>query len=209
MLEFVDGQQFSGPDEVKVRYYRDGADLEVRLGDRDWNDLLRYQVQPSEIVDIAIILRAPLEEGRQRGHWRVMADDGVSSVLQFYVDVEVEQGLEQELGVWSGEWSHQNQWSGPTDNPLVLQQQDRQVEGYYYNSEGEVFFIEASLSRDGTRMEGSFGQIWQSGWPFVLRLFPDQNIFNGYYNDSVFKGGAWCGNRMGYTVPFGGCLLVE
>lgn len=207
LLDFVGGERFSGPDEVNVKYFEEGSDLELRLGDRKWNVEQIYKVPPGATVEIAVILRAPLEEGRHRGYWRVMAEDGESVVLQFYVDVEVNSTLAKERGIWSGEWQHENPWSDPSDNPLVIDQQDRQVEGYYYNSDGEVFLIDASLSRDYVRMQGSFGQIWQSGWPFVLELFPGQKVFNGWFNDSEFTGGGWCGSREGYTVPLGECRL--
>ncbi len=208
-LDFVGGQRFSGPDEVNTKYFEGGAGLDLELGDRDWNDLQVYQVQPGDVVDIPVVLRAPLEEGRQRGYWRVLAEDRESVVMQFYVDVEMAFTLDQEEGIWSGEWEHENHWSDPSGNPLVFRQQERQVQGYYYNSNGEVFFVEASLSSDKMRMEGSFGQAWQSGWPFALEMYPNQNVFHGYYSDSDFTGGAWCGNRSGYAVPLGECLLVD
>ncbi|MGD2058486.1 MAG: NBR1-Ig-like domain-containing protein [Anaerolineales bacterium] len=209
MLDFIGGERFSGPDEVKTKFFEEGSDLELRLGDRKWNNEQIYRVRPGATVEIALILRAPLQEGRHRGYWRVVASDGKSVVLQFYVDVEVSFTLEKEKGIWSGEWEHENPWSDPSENPLVLYQQDRQVAGYYYNSDGEVFLIDASLSSDQSRMQGSFGQVWQSGWPFVLELFPGQNVFHGYFNDSEFTGGGWCGNRPGYSVPLGECLLDE
>jgi hypothetical protein len=209
VLDFVGGERFSGPDEVRVKYFQAGAGLELQLGDRDWNDQLVYQVQPDDTVDIALILRAPLKEGRQRGYWRVLTENQVSEVVQFYVDVDVAFSLEEEQELWSGEWEHESQWSGPMSNPLVFHQQARRVVGFSYSSDGEIYVIEASLSADETRMEGSFGQIWQTGWPFVLELYENKNVFNGYYNDSDFTGGAWCGSRVGYAVPFGECLLLK
>lgn len=209
VLDFVGGERFSGPDEVRTRYFEAGADLEPQLGDRDWNEQLAYRVQPGEVVDLPVMLRAPLEEGRHRGFWRVLAEDGESVVMQFYVDIEVPYTLEQERGIWGGEWEHENLWHDPSSNPLVLHQDERQIDGYFYISNGEVFLVEASLSADLMRMEGSFGQVWQSGWPFVLELFSNQNVFNGYYNDSDFTAGAWCGSRSGYAVPLGECLLLD
>jgi hypothetical protein len=154
------------------------------------------------------VLRAPLEEGRHRGFWRVLADEGKIEVMNFYVDVEVEFALDQEAGIWSGEWEHKKQ-SSDSLGSLVLHQQDRQVDGYYYSTDGQLYLVEASLSPDRMRMEGSFGQAWQSGWPFVLEMYPNQNVFHGYYNDSDFSGGAWCGSRSGYSVPLGECMLQE
>ncbi|MGD8849238.1 MAG: NBR1-Ig-like domain-containing protein [Anaerolineales bacterium] len=209
VLDFMGGERFSGPDEVRVKYFEGEADLELRLGDQDWNSARMYRVRPGEIADVAVILRSPLEEGRHQGLWRVLAEDGISEVMQFYVDVEVVFNLEEEQELWSGEWDHENQWTDSSDNPLVFHQEGRQVDGYFYNSDGEVFVIDASLSADETRMEGSFGQIWQTGWPFLLELYENKNVFNGYYNDSDFTGGAWCGSRAGYRVPFGECLLAD
>jgi hypothetical protein len=209
LLEFERDERFSGPDRVKINYFEEGADLELVLGDRRWIDLKKFVVQPGDTVDIPLALRAPLEEGRHRGSWRVLAQDGKTVVLRFYIDVDVEFTLEQENGRWGGEWSHENQSSETLGSPLVFDQKDRQIEGYYYDSEGEILLIDASLSSDKTRMEGSFGQAWQTGWPFVLQLYPNQKVFNGYYNDSSFTGGAWCGSRPGYSVPLGGCLLSE
>jgi hypothetical protein len=209
VLEFESGERFSGPDGVRLNYFEEGADLELLLGDHRWIDLKKFEVQPGDTVDIPLALRAPLEEGRHRGSWRVLAEDGKTVVLRFYVDVDVEFTLVQENGRWSGEWKHENQSSATQNNPLVFDQKDRQVQGYYYDSEGALLLIDASLSSDKNRMEGSFGQAWQKGRPFVLQLYPNQNVFNGYYNDSSFTGGAWCGSRPGYSVPLGECLLME
>ena len=209
ILDFVGGERFSGPDEVNARFFEQGVDLELRLGDRGWNQAQIFEVSPGETAELALVLRAPLEEGRKLGFWRILAEDGETVVLQFYVDVDVSVTLEKETGIWSGEWQHDTLWSDAAGNPLVLQQDDRQIQGYYYTSDGEIFLIDASLSPDKTRMQGSFGQAWQNGWPFVLKLFPNQNVFNGYYNDSDFTAGGWCGSRQGYAVPLGECLLIE
>ncbi|MDF1500529.1 MAG: NBR1-Ig-like domain-containing protein [Anaerolineales bacterium] len=206
-LDFVGGERFSGPDDVKIRFFEEGTDLDLELGDRDWSDGTVYHVPPGATVDIAVVLRAPLEEGRHRGYWRVLAEDGENASMQFYVDVEVLFTLEEEKGLWSGEWEHETHLSERSGNPLVLHQDGRQIEGFYYNSDGEVFLIEASLSSDEMRMEGSFGEAWQAGFPFILELFPNQNAFHGLYNDSSFSSGPWCGSRNGYAVPIGECLL--
>lgn len=206
-LDFVGGQRLSGPDDIPVKFYEPGTDLALDLGDSDWTDRLVYRVPPGEVVDIAIVLRAPLEEGRHRGFWRVLSAKEGKAVIQFYVDIDVPYTVEEQRGVWSGEWEHYTNWSDTTGNPLVLHQQDRQVTGYYYNSDGECNLIEASLSADEIWMEGVFGQQRQAGFPFILELFPNENAFHGLYNDSSFTGGAWCGNRSGYAVPTGECQL--
>jgi hypothetical protein len=206
-LKFIDGERFSGPDDTAIQFFEEGTALDLELGDHDWSNGLVYRVRPGQIVDIPLVLRAPLNEGRQRGTWHVRSEDETSSVIQFYVDIEVTSTLEEEAGIWSGEWEHQSEWSEPSGDPLVFSQQGRQITGYYYNSDGECFLIDASLSPDGARMEGSFGQPWQAGYPFTLELFPDGHAFHGMYNDSSFNAGAWCGSRPGYDVPLGECML--
>jgi hypothetical protein len=206
-LEHYSGERLSGPDNINAQFFDVGAELELEPGDRDWTDTLVHRVQPGDTVDIPLLLRAPLEEGRHQGHWRVLTQDEETVVIEFYVDIDVAFTMEREVGLWGGEWEHRTEWIDPNDNPLVFDQRDRRVIGYYYKSDGEVFLIDANLSSDGIRMEGSFGQAQQAGYPFTLELFPNGKAFHGMYNESPFNAGAWCGSRPGFTVPLGECLL--
>lgn len=206
-LEFVSGERFSGPDGIGARYFEPGRELALDLGDRDWADGILYRVPPGEVVDIPVVLRAPLEEGRYRGDWRMVTGVGEQVILDAYVDVDIHSESEFEPGVWSGEWEHQTHLSYLDKNPLVLRQQDRHISGYYYSGEGELYLIDGTLSVDGVSMEGLYGQPWQTGYPFALELYPHGNAFRGVYHDTPFTGGAWCGSRKGYRVLLGECLL--
>ena len=65
-LVFVDGNQMSGPDSVKLNSY----------------------VKPGENADILVNLKAPSKPGTYRGYWKLQSDDGYK-FAQVYVEIKV------------------------------------------------------------------------------------------------------------------------
>ncbi len=206
-LAFAEGEQFSGPNLARAYFYPPSPVLELaELGEASWQNL-EQQVDPGEIVDVPLLMRAPDQPGIYRSYWRLQDEHGTELALFWVVGV-VEEFAERPETDWSGEWLHINtHFVDDVVDPgtLVLEQNDDQVLGYFYpiggSSRGDLVYVRGDLSDDRLQVEGQFGMLWDNPLDFRWMLEPNHNQFKGQiYFDSPEADGCWTGGRNG-RVP--------
>lgn len=210
-LAFAEGERFSGPNLARAYFYPPSPVLALaELGEASWQNL-EQQVDPGEIVDVPLLMRAPDQPGIYRSYWRLQDDDGAELALFWVVGV-VEETAKRPETDWSGEWLHINtHFVDDVVDPgkLVLQQTDGEILGYFYpiggSSKGDLVYVQGKLSDERQRVEGLFGMLWDQPVDFRWTLEANQNQFEGQiYPDPPQADGCWSGGRAGRVPPI--CL---
>lgn len=189
------GEQLSGPDIIPVQFYEPGTSLNTVLGDPTWSQRV-WEVPPGEIVDIALLLRAPDEPGLYRGVW-LISDLEDRPVDFLWVDIKVETGAERSPEDWSGSW-----WaSNPTKEEfdlvaLTLEQTENKVFGFFYSADGRVHLVDGEVSADGRTVTGLWGEPQMGDLTFEWQLLENNEQFRGAFDMGLFGSGDWCGVRF-------------
>ena len=210
-LAFAEGERFGGPNLARAYFYPPSPVLDLtELGEASWQNL-EQQVDPGEIVDVPLLMRAPDQPGIYRSYWRLQDDDGMELALFWVVGV-VEEFAERPETDWSGEWLHINtHFVDDVVDPgtLVLEQTGDQILGYFYpiggSSKGDLVYVQGKLSDDGLQVEGLFGMLWDEPLDFRWMMEANHNQFDGQiYTHPSEADGCWTGGRAGRVPPI--CL---
>lgn len=201
ILELAGGEPFGGVRMIPFKAYPAGVPLIDSMGERNWADLLLSEVQPDEVVDLAVMFQAPNVEGDYFSLWSLRSPDLDETLLQIYVQIKVEGEETPEPTIWSGAWVQQNLHIGGPQSVLNLEQSEYQVRGFFYAPNGELYLVEGGLFDEGLRIEGTFGPPYIDGYPFTWRLTEDGQSFQGRYRDQLVSAGAWCGARSETDLP--------
>ena len=206
-IVFHKGAQLNGPDEAVAYFIAPSAHLDQEIG--GWPDRM-YSVEPSDTVDLALVLQAPMEEGIYSSFWLMANGFGEYIKTSFWTTIVVTGENDTEDNRWSGEWTIQDTYiTIPVLVKGVIKQSDsKQVSGFFYNHQGEVNLIEGWITENEDTIEGYFGKPFSKsdGIPFRWKIFENNNQFSGVFWLGQLSANEICGSRYGYELPEP-CLL--
>jgi hypothetical protein len=201
LISYDYGDRMSGPEITRAHFFSPDNRPKLEFGDPTWQEEV-FDVFPGDIVDLVILLKAPDGPGEYRGVWRFSSFEEIA-IDYLWVDIKVPEGIVREDSDWSGEWSH----IGPAGLnlagfPLILSQSLEGILGYFYTFDGRIMLVDGEVSADGLRVEGSWGEPYQSGeLIFLWQLLEGYNQFEGTYWLGNFGSDHWCGARSEQDIP--------
>jgi hypothetical protein len=207
-LRYIYGDRLGGPDRAKAYFYPASTLLDLwDFGGTAWQGI-QGEVAPGDIINLPLLLQAPLEKGTYSSYWDLVDGSGNRAAYMWTI-IKVRQEAPVREVDWSGEWSQVNTWFGQADSdvgPLYLQQSDDEVRGYFYpqggRASGDMVFLRGTLAEDPFHVGGSFNLVWGVFLPFRWTMNANQDQFEGLISaqgDAV--GDVWCGGRDGQPVP--------
>ncbi len=105
---------------------------------------------------------------------------------------------------WTGTWMIRDPSVESPDIPVEawMTQNDRDMSGFYYDSDGEPVLFTGTLSQDKRIFKGEFAYPWMNRAVSVeWRMLVNQNQFYSVTKDGVVGLGSSCGGRNGMGFP--------
>lgn len=168
----------------------------------------RFNIQPGETVDLAMLFQAPPKPGSYTGTWSLVNESNERIDPLFWVSITVSEEFNAEGNPWAGAWNLQDPYTGRSaGQPFFLYVKNEAFYGVFYDSQGEMNLITGWMGKDPQVVKGEFGPPGQvTGRTFIWSLLEKEDQFQGAANLNKFTVNPWCGSRPGIPLPQP-CLL--